>query len=334
MKYTLPLIVLVGNVLISTTPLAATATYQFCSTADQVASCRVGGSAVKTSNYAQTKYPLVFAHGDGGFSSAGPLQYWYGISEDLTANGANVFITQEASLNSSEIRGEQLLTQVQQILAMTGSQKVNLIGHSHGSHSVRYVAGLLPNKIASVTTVGGPAFGSPAADTVVNYLNTPVIGSFLGTGASAAINAFFSLVGATSGQVYDQNMLADLNSLTTTGAAKFNTKFPAALPSTPCGQGASLVNSVRYYSWGGTGIVTNLFDPTDLMFALTSTMVPGPNDGLVPQCSSHLGQVIRDNYPQNHLDLVNQMLGLVDVFSPSPIALYRQHANRLKVAGL
>ena len=45
--------------------------------------------------------------------------------------------------------------------------------------------------------------------------------------------------------------------------------------------------------------------------------------------SKHLG-----DYRQNHLDEVNQVLGLRDWFSTDPVTLYRQHANRLKVAGL
>jgi triacylglycerol lipase len=58
------------------------------------------------------------------------------------------------------------------------------------------------------------------------------------------------------------------------------------------------------------------------------------NDGLVNRCNAHLGQVIRDNYHHNHLDEVNMIFGLRDIFSPDPVALYRQHANRLKLQGL
>ncbi|MGK3847892.1 triacylglycerol lipase, partial [Enterococcus faecium] len=59
-----------------------------------------------------------------------------------------------------------------------------------------------------------------------------------------------------------------------------------------------------------------------------------PNDGLVGQCSNHLGVVIRDNYTMNHLDEVNQIAGLVSVFDTSPVAVFRTHINRLKLAGL
>jgi len=46
----------------------------------------------------------------------------------------------------------------------TVGRKVNLIGHSHGSQSVRYVAGTHPEWVASVTTVSGPTTGSEVAD--------------------------------------------------------------------------------------------------------------------------------------------------------------------------
>jgi triacylglycerol lipase len=58
------------------------------------------------------------------------------------------------------------------------------------------------------------------------------------------------------------------------------------------------------------------------------------NDGMVPRCSTHIRQVIRDNYDLNHTDLANMMFGLRGWFSQDPVALYRQHANRLKLQGL
>ena len=57
------------------------------------------------------------------------------------------------------------------------------------------------------------------------------------------------------------------------------------------------------------------------------------NDGLVGRCSSHLGQVIRDDYLMNHFDEVNQVFGLVSLLGTNPKSVVRQHANRLKLAG-
>ena len=308
--------------------LAPKASWQNC----DVNSCTVGGSTNVTSSYAKTKYPILLAHGMAGFSAVGPLQYWNGITEDLVGNGANVFVAQQASFNSSEVRGEQLLIQAKQVLAITGAQKINLIGHSHGTQSVRYVAGLLPNKIASVTAVGGPTKGSDVADVVYDFSKSPV-GTIATPIIAAGVNAFFSLVGSGSGHYSEQDALAGMYSLTTRGAAEFNQRFPDGVPTTACGTGTELVNGVRYYSWSGTGVLTNVLDPFDYALAATSLLIPSENDGLVPRCSSHLGTVIRDNYAFNHLDEVNQVLGLVG-FLQNPVTPYRIQANRLKNQGL
>lgn len=305
------------------------ATYQNCN----VSGCTTGGSAFVWTSYAKTKYPIILAHGMAGFNSILGLEYFYGVSSDLTANGANVFNTQVASFDSSYVRGEQLLSQVRTIEAITGAAKVNIIAHSQGAQDSRYVAGLIPNQVASVTTVGGVNAGSPVADYVQSLVDNNVAGSIMNV-AGSVVNAFFTLVGIASGHEYDQNSLAGLKALTTAQTAAFNAQFPAGVPTTSCGQGAQQANGVTYFSWSGTGTVTNVTNVSDPLLALTSTMISGGSDGLVPQCSSHLGTVIRDNYNQNHVDEVNQVLGLVDPFSVNPVTLYRDQANRLKNLGL
>ena len=288
------------------------------------------------SNYAATRYPIVLAHGMAAFSRIGPIDSWYQIPQDLARYGANVYITQVASFESSEVRGEQLLAQVEEILAITGASKVNLIGHSHGGQSVRYVAGVAPHLVASVTAISSPHQGSPVADLVESVVESP-LGDALADPVVSVINGFFRLVGLLSGQAYEQDALAGMVSLTTAGAAAFNQRFPAGLPpaNNPCGSGAPTHDGIRLYSWNGTSPLTNVLDPSDYALSLTALAFKGaPNDGLVGRCSSRFGQVIRDNYRMNHLDTVNHLFGLSSLFETSPRALYRQHANRLKNAGL
>lgn len=285
------------------------------------------------STYAQTKYPIVFAHGMTGFANIGPIEYWYGIPGDLRKNGAKVYVTQESAFNSSELRGEQLLAQVEDILAVSGASKVNLIGHSHGNQSVRYVAGVRPDIVASATSVSGPTKGSDVADLIQGV--SGAVGPDVTKALVKIVNAVGSVVEFLSGQPdLPQDSYAGLQSLNSVGAAAFNAKFPGGVPATACGEGAYQANGVRYYSWSGTGHVTNLLDPVGYTLALSGLAFNGkPNDGLVGQCSSHLGQVIRDNYAMNHLNTVNQLLGLVGP-GADPVSLYRIHANRLKLAGL
>ncbi len=283
-------------------------------------------------NYTKTKYPIVLAHGMAGFDELfGVYEYWFDIPDELEDGGARVFVTEVSQFNSTEARGEQLIEQVEQIVAITGKPKVNLIGHSHGGLDVRYVAAVRPDLVASVTSVGSPHKGADLADFLLENVEG---GSFTQTVLGAFANLLGTVLGLISGSSNPQDAIAALGSLSTPGAAAFNAQYPQGVPASACGNGASSVNGVRYYSWSGTGILTNAFDVSDAAMGLTSLFYDEANDGLVGRCSSHLGSVIRDNYFHNHLDEVNQILGLVSIFESNPTSVFRSHANRLKNAGL
>jgi len=277
--------------------------------------------------YTQTRYPIVLVHGLFGFDSLGPLEYFYGIPGALRSGGAQVYVTSVSAANSTEVRGEQLLFQVRQILAATGAEKVNLIGHSHGGPTSRYVASVRPDLVASVTSIGGVNKGSRVADLLVGA--APDLVYSVG-------NALGGLLGLISGSSsLPQDAYAAAQSLSTAGTATFNARHPAGLPTTACGEGAQQANGVYYFSWSGATPYTNIFDPADPFLAVTAIAFGGAkNDGLVASCSSHLGRVIRDDYWMNHLDEVNQMVGITHLFETSPVTLFRQHANRLQGMGL
>ncbi|HDZ55628.1 MAG TPA: triacylglycerol lipase [Pseudomonas xinjiangensis] len=284
-------------------------------------------------NYTQTQYPIVLAHGMLGFDSILGIDYWFGIPAALRRDGARVYITEVSQLDTSEKRGEQLLRQVEEIVAISGKRKVNLIGHSHGGPTIRYVAAVRPDLVASVTSVGAPHKGSKTAD----FIRNVPPGSAGEAVVAGIVNGLGSLINFLSGSrsTSPQNALGALESLNSQGAARFNARFPQGIPTSACGEGAYKVNGVRYYSWGGTSPLTNVFDVSDIL--LGASAVPfgfEANDGLVGRCSSHMGMVVRDNYRMNHLDEVNQTFGLTSIFETNPVSVYRQHANRLKNAGL
>ncbi|MBL4834057.1 MAG: triacylglycerol lipase [Pseudomonas sp.] len=284
-------------------------------------------------NYTQTKYPIVLTHGMLGFDKLLGVNYWYGVPSALRSGGATVYSTSVSQLDTSEKRGEQLLAQVENIVAISGKRKVNLIGHSHGGPTVRYVAAVRPDLVASVTSVGAPHKGSKAADFIRNVPEGSAGEAML----AGIVNGLGGLINFLSGSntTSPQNALGALESLNSAGAARFNARFPQGLPTSACGQGAYSVNGVRYYSWSGTSPLTNVFDVSDALLGATSlTFGFEANDGLVGRCSSHLGMVIRDNYRMNHLDEVNQVFGLTSIFETNPTSVYRQHANRLRNAGL
>lgn len=290
-----------------------------------------------------TRYPLLLVPGLLGFVRFVVYPYWFGIVRALERGGATVFPVMVSGVNSTEIRGEQLLKVVEQTLRDTGAAKVNLIGHSQGALTVRYVAAKRPDLVASVTSVAGPNYGSELAD----YLERtfPV-----GTPGGRVVNAVIGLTARLisifetgyRGPRLPTDVSASHQSLTSTGVALFNRQYPQGLPDTWGGQGAEVVDGVRYYSWSGilkpgeTNRGRNFIDGTNVtcrIFARTFTKERGQSDGMVGRFSSHLGTVIGDDYPLDHFDIVNQTLGLVGK-GADPVRLFLEHAARLKAAGL
>jgi len=282
--------------------------------------------AAQAQGYTQTRYPIVLVHGLLGFDKLGPVEYFYGIPSALRSGGATVYITNVSASNSTEVRGEQLLLQVKQIVAATGRAKVNLIGHSHGAPTSRYVASVRPDLVASVTSVGGVNKGSKVADIALGLV--PNVSGTL-------VNAIGSLISWLSGNGgTPQNGRAALTSLSTAGTLAFNARHPQGVPTTACGEGAYSVKNVQYFSWSGGKTWTNALDLADPFLLATGLAFGENNDGLVATCKSRLGRVIRDNYGMNHLDEVNQTIGIVYLFETSPVTVFRQQANRLQQLGL
>jgi len=290
-----------------------------------------------------TRYPLVLVPGLLGFVRLVFYSYWYGIVRALRRDGSTVIPVMVSAVNSSEVRGEQLIERIREILKETGAEKVNLFGHSQGALTIRYAAAKHPELVASVTSVAGPNHGSELADFLEK--NFPP-GTLRGLLLNAAIRLVVWIMALLDTGYRGTRLPTDVDaahhSLTSDGVALFNSQYPQGLPQTWGGQGAELVNGVRYYSWSGTiqrGVSDrggNRIDGTNVtcrIFARTFTKERGQCDGMVGRFSSHLGTVIGDNYPLDHFDIVNQTFGLVGK-GVDPVGLFVEHAARLKAAGL
>ncbi|MDX2321574.1 MAG: triacylglycerol lipase [Moritella sp.] len=300
----------------------------------------------------KTKYPVVLVHGLAGFDSV-LADYFYGVKGALAEVGAtDVYTPQVSGYDTSEVRGEQLLSYLEELRAVTGVDKFNLIGHSQGGIDSRYVASVRPDMVASVTSVGSPHRGSGTADLIKD---SPLEGP-----AMAIANAVASLLSVATGNNDQQaNAMGSLEALNSKDAAIFNAKYPEGLrlgeckatPSYNAGSwwwpnwvydysvndGEHNVNDVAYYSWGGTYnpvFNSNVLDLADGLLAVTYLTIDEANDGVVGRCSTHLGKVIRDDYTMNHADEINGMFGLRGLGSTSPLPLYAAHAKRLTSAGL
>ncbi len=281
-----------------------------------------------------TKYPIVLVHGVSGFNKIlGVVEYYNGIPSALREGKAYVYVPNVTAWHTPEQRGEELLRFIEtQVLPASGASKVNLIGHSLGGPTTRYVASVRPNLVASVTTVNGTNFGSKFADWGMSTFPEGTVGN---TAITTALNLLGSTTNYLAGQPYDQNALNAVKNMTTAGSAAFNSRHPQGKPASWCGQGPELVNGIRYFSWGSKGTYTDPVNP--LAVALTALdLLAFPsrdNDGLVERCAMHWGTVIRDDYFLNHTDATN-LFGMHVFSSTNPITNYTDHASRLRGLGL
>jgi triacylglycerol lipase len=268
----------------------------------------------------------------GGFDELfGVYEYFFGIPSDLRQGGAKVYLTTVSSFASTEARGEQLLDQIEYVAAVGGTGKVNIMAHSHGGLDSRYVMAARPDLVASVTTVATPHKGAELATYIRSHVNEDGVIEGIGGALVDVLGFALSFLSGTSNP---QDSIAGLEALTAQGTAAFNARYPAGVPTSSCGAGASSWNGIKLYSWSGTSPLTNILDISDGPMGVTSLFSSTSSDGLVQRCSSHFGVVLRDDYWMNHMDEVNQILGLVHIFATNPKTVFRTHANRLKNAGL
>ena len=258
-------------------------------------------------------YPLVLAHGFFGWDKIGPLEYFYKVKAALEAKGHVVHVTSVDPFNSSLYRGQQLRKQVEAVLVKTGAAKVNIIGHSQGGIDARYVAAMIPHRVASVATVATPHLGIKIGDVLLKQTSGYT---------KALAKAFFkALARPFYGDVaQDANIVACLKSMTTSQMTAFNVKY-------------SDHYGVSYFSIGGRSdkhlgqtecvapkappFITKyakVADPIDPLLLITSKLLaekyhtPKPNDGIVQLAKVKWGTWL-GCIPADHFDQVGQILG-------------------------
>jgi triacylglycerol lipase len=292
-----------------------------CVTAMAVLGTQAQAATATTSKTAATQYPIVLVHGFLGFKDILGVDYFYQVPDKLRQNGAKVYVAAVSEVNSTSVRGEQLLKQMQQWSAADGVKKFNLIGHSQGGPTARYIAGVAPELVASVTTMAGPTMFTDAqfAESNLQKVITNYASLIQSTGS------FIALISGHPELPQDAAALQGIKQ----ELDDFAVRFPDGLPKTYCGEGAPLVNGIYYFSASGTGVKTNRWDISDAAMQVLSE----PSDGAIVACTAHLGKVLRDDYPWNHIDEMNHVFGLIGKGAPDPVQFYLSQANRLKLLG-
>lgn len=234
----------------------------------------------------RTKYPIVLIHGAGFRDLKWPV-YWGRIPRALEERGAAVYYGLQDCWASTETNARAICGRIDDILAETGAEKVNLIAHSKGGLEARMAASSLGygGKIASVTTIATPHRGSKTID----RLMTLPRGMF--TLAAFAVDNWIRVVGDKK-----PDFLKVCEGFTTAAAERFNHENPD-------------VPGVFYQSFAC--VMSHPLSDINLSTAnFVLSRIEGENDGLVSVESASWGervQVLRSGVFRgiSHLDAID-----------------------------
>ncbi len=133
------------------------------------------------------RLPLVLAHGIARFDNllqilrtkfqlpetelGDRVQYFRLIKTHLELHGFQVFHPNQDFAGPVDLRAEQLRSTVNEVLASTGAEKVNIIAHSMGGLDARHmiVDKGMADKVATLVTIGTPHLGTILADHVIDH---------------------------------------------------------------------------------------------------------------------------------------------------------------------
>ena len=219
-----------------------------------------------TDSDCKTRYPILLIHGAGFRDLKWPV-YWGRIPGILEGRGAALYYGNQDCWASVETNAAALTARIDEVLAETGAEKVNLIAHSKGGLEARMAASSLGYglKIASITTVATPHHGSRTLDRLMKLPK----GVF--SLAALAVNNWIRLVGAKK-----PDFLKVCQGFTTGHMEEFNRENPD-------------VPGVFYQSYAC--VMSHPFSDINLSTAnFILNRIEGPNDGLVSVASASWGE--------------------------------------------
>ncbi len=247
-----------------------------------------------------TLYPIILAPGVLGFDRK-IIQYFLGITNYLGSMGFQAMHAKTA-MARVERRALVLKNQIEVYLKKTGSSKVNIIAHSMGGLDSRYMISKLDmaDKVASLSTVGTPHWGTSIADWGTKH----------GSIVVQILNTFLNM---------DTKLIYDL---TRESCQRFNEEV-------------KIVPQVKYFTYSGSigkHSINPLFWPAYNVIAKKE----GENDGLVSVNSARWGVegvTYMGNFRADHLDLIGWNLGLRILRSFNARRFYHHVAENVKKAG-
>lgn len=214
----------------------------------------------------KTKYPVLLVHGTG-LRDFKHIKYWGRIPAALEKEGAVIFYGGQESWATIETNAAILKDTLLHLLEKTGAEKVNIIAHSKGGLDVRYMLHhyQLQDKIASLTTISTPHYGSKTMDKF--YYWPPFLFHIVGL----FVNTSCRLMGDKKPDFYQ-------------ACRQFSTYFCDVF-------NKEVINDDRIYYQSYASVMKNSF--SDILLAIPHFIVrrvDGENDGLVTAESAKWGE--------------------------------------------
>lgn len=269
------------------------------------------------------RYPIVLAHGFFGFDEVGPLEYFNGAEQALRDGGFAAYVTAVEPIASSlETRGPELGRQIACISMLSGSPKVNLVGHSQGGLDARVVAShtAFSQFVASVTTVATPHRGTIVADAALGLLPD-------GEVSEALLDAIADFWGYVTGAPEDDAAVqVSLEQLSEFHSTEFNLATPDNENLEYFSWTGRTVRNVVWFDYGGDECDDAVLPNPTTRDVVDAELYPtheflnllrGRNDGLVTLESTKWG-IFMGCIPADHAD----QIGLLSFPETNPLSGY------------
>lgn len=205
----------------------------------------------------QLKYPVLMVHGMG-FRDTKLINYWGRIPKELEKLGCKIYYGYQDSNASIETNAQHIKKRIEEVLAETGAEKVNIIAHSKGGLDTRYAISTLGmgDKVVSLTTMSTPHNGSKTMDIAFKLPH------FLLKFGSFFADVWFRILGDKKPETYKA-----IKAFTRTSAAEFNANNPD-------------LKGIYYQSYAF--VMKHPFSDIFMWFpSLVVGLIEGENDGLL-----------------------------------------------------
>lgn len=282
-----------------------------------------------TSEKCKTQYPIIFAH---GFSAKegmlGFFDYFWGVEELIHKEGGLTLTPTVNSMDSTEVKAKSFKAQVEDYLLLTGAEKVNIIGHSHGGVYSRYAITMLGmgHLVASLTTIDSVHRGSSGPDMVLEMCGA--INKIMGVKDGVTENIAAGIV-----DIIYENILGDDSPQSKLNCTNMSTDYMKNIFNPVVKD----IPGIHYQSYAGVIKYISPLNSWAILLWPSIGVREGPNDGCVSEYSARWGHYkgkVKGSWwcsGVDHIKIIGQPFGITPGFN-APL-FYRNIVRELKRDG-